>query len=136
MRFNIDIAFRDLGNNTSLTDSFMKRSKHWLLVVTGPDGQTIIELKKSNNEKIYFHNGPSTSTPDTTYPVAAYVGERSDFDLVLSHHPMNKNSNDGVDINNCQHFVATFLVFLKRLPSLDPVGTSNPRRCMQKCSRC
>jgi len=115
MRFEISIAYRELKNDVSATDDLMKKSKHWLLVVTRPDNReldSIIELRRL--EKIWVHyNGHSNLFIPKIYPVATYEGLRNDFDHVLFHHPMNRNPEYKPGLNNCQHFVATFLLFLK-----------------------
>jgi hypothetical protein len=56
-----------------------------------------------------YKSGPVKCTP-----VGIYEGDPDDFRHVLEKHPM-RYSEYSEAFNNCQHFVATFLVFLEAL---------------------
>jgi hypothetical protein len=86
---------------------------HWTIVIKGPNNYRTLEILPDATHQtmclIYKESDPMARDSD---PVATYEGDLEDFEQVLRHHPM-RNTNYSACFNNCQHFVATFLIFLQ-----------------------
>lgn len=92
--------------------------KHWALVFNPKNHfyeSRRVEVGYDSDGMIQMRN-TSHNMPLPSYPFADYEGYLSDIDEVLKIHPMAGHRYSMV-FNNCQHFVATFLVFLEAFAS-------------------
>jgi hypothetical protein len=104
----------------NLCDDSMAQTKHWALVITSTTMARIVDLTTPDVKKIYFrvrdfevdHHLVRTMPMHNKYPVGLFEGHEDDFDLVLRHHPARGLPYSST-FNNCQHFVANFLLLLK-----------------------
>jgi hypothetical protein len=96
--------------------------KHWVLVFTPPSKSFAFtfEAMPSNDGKetictpVVYQNGWQDA-----FPLGTFYGEWDDLIEILAVHPQ-RGSKYSPSFNNCQHFVATFLLFLQALVSIRP----------------
>jgi len=89
--------------------------KHWRLVLTekySNTGSIVLELGPDSNNKILIDK-LTVPFQCPAHPVATYQGYPSDLDDILEVLPVRRGDDYSSWYNNCQHFVATFLVFLE-----------------------
>lgn len=96
--------------------------KHWVLVFT-PSSKTFaftFEAMPSDDgkETICMPVGYQYSSQDA-FPLGTFYGEWDDLTKILEVHPQ-RGSKYSPCFNNCQHFVATFLLFLQAFASIRP----------------
>jgi hypothetical protein len=96
--------------------------KHWVLVFTPPSKSfafTIEAMPSDDAEEtictpVVYHNRSQDA-----FPLGTFYGEWDDLIKILEVHPQ-RASKYSPCFNNCQHFVATFLLFLQGLVSISP----------------
>jgi hypothetical protein len=110
MRFDIGVSFRSLWSSTTSNDKD-KKMMHWIIVIKSPTSYRTVEILPdlANATMCLICR---ESDPIDSDPVATYEGDLEDFEQVLRHHPM-RNTDYSACFNNCQHFTATFLIFLQ-----------------------
>jgi hypothetical protein len=110
--YNVGIRFSPVGNPWQTEEININR-KHWALVFTPtlePTNSRVIEVISDGKAVIIITNDLNLELP--SHPLAVYEGNLSDTDRILEAHPM-RGSLYAASFNNCQHFAATFLLFLK-----------------------
>ena len=125
MLYNIGIHYRLLGSSASSTSTrtdvtmvsneISAKSKHWAVVFTPKDGarsSVRVELDCLDNGNIDILNKSYPEMALPSHPLATYEGSLSDIDEVLKILPIRSGDKYSTWFNNCQHFAATFLVFL------------------------
>jgi hypothetical protein len=118
MIFNIGVAYSSTNSSSSGAggdgnQSFAK-TKHWTLIAYPSRGTDLrIELGTPDRKTIDLHI-VDLKVEWPSYLVAVYDGDRGDFDRVFQHHPMRmKGLGYSAFGNNCQHFVASFVLLLE-----------------------
>ncbi|EPS41161.1 hypothetical protein H072_4980 [Dactylellina haptotyla CBS 200.50] len=113
--FDVGIRFQEVGQEKSNEDSI--RKKHWALVFTSTSEKTWsfqIELCKEDKGKLVFPVQLFDKRIDS-FPLGTWTGSFNDIVTHLMEiHPMRFSSYN-LKWNNCQHWAATMLVFMKGL---------------------
>ena len=111
----IGVRYQALGDpTTNLEESVY--SKHWVLVFSGRDVAFTIEAVADGSRErpeILMEVSPCSPSYDA-FRLGSYSGRWFDFERILRVHPQ-RGSIYSVYFNNCQHFVALFLLFLNAL---------------------
>jgi hypothetical protein len=123
LKYRVGIRFTLLGNPHDNSDEDMN-VKHWCLVFTPADEPSTcrtVEITFNRKLRIVFvdqqHNIGLHS-----FVLAEFRGVPSDVERILEAHPA-RGSIYSPYFNNCQHFAATFLLFLQSLANVKPNRT-------------
>jgi len=133
MLFDIGIDYPSIGSSSSSSCSSTSRqttisyveamSKRWALIFTPRLGYGVthsssvqVELNRSPADHIDINvnelQHPYNTQP-LSHPFATYEGSLEDIDEMLRILPMRSWDEYPAFFNNCQHFVATFIIFLQ-----------------------
>jgi hypothetical protein len=124
MQFDVGVRFEVLGTphgtTAATTDQEATTKRHWALIFTSrkPEPFSIrVELRNTNgdismplhkfDEEVYVH------------PIGTFKGVPDDIDRIIAMHPM-RGTKYSAAFNNCQHWVATALVYLQALADKTP----------------
>ncbi|EPE30003.1 hypothetical protein GLAREA_01163 [Glarea lozoyensis ATCC 20868] len=121
-KFNIDIHFSPTTKSQKAGTENMIKTTHWCLVFTPSVLPTMsLTAELSTDGRVNSFPTREIRPAVSAYRLATFVGQLQDIHHLIKIHPMNKyasigrsNEYDAV-FNNCQHWVATMLVFLEAL---------------------
>lgn len=132
-KFNVGIRFEPLGGDTTSEDNIA--GAHWALVFTPSDGagwSLRVELEKNADNVISF---PARVFDRRVYahPLATFTGYLDDILKLIQVHPM-RGTPYSAAYNNCQHWVATLLIFMGAVIDSTPgrrceIASANISRC-------
>jgi hypothetical protein len=112
--YRVGIRYSALVGSTKEDKSTSTKIKHWSLVFTPvlyPVVVRTVEVIPNTDGNVAFTNEEHAGTiPFVT--VAEYTGSEEDIERVLEAHPM-RGTKYSACFNNCQHFVAAFLLLLQ-----------------------
>jgi hypothetical protein len=119
--FVVGIRFQPLGKDINRKDGIAW--SHWVLVLTpinGPDWSLRVELKKHRKGAISFPAHVFDHKVNN-FPLCTWRGKLKDITELIQAHPM-RYSTYSACWSNCQHWVATMLVFMlmQALPKTKP----------------
>ncbi|KAK1755547.1 hypothetical protein QBC47DRAFT_191001 [Echria macrotheca] len=89
-------------------------TKHWALLFTTAGKKLRIELRPTPEGTIAIQQTRYDSQSIQSFPVGTFTGLRSDLDDMIAMHPM-QGGEYSTRYNNCQHWLATALMFLEAL---------------------
>jgi hypothetical protein len=113
-RYRVGIRYSALVGSTKEDKSTSTKIKHWSLVFTPvlyPVVVRTVEVIPNIDGNVAFTNEEHAG-PIPFVTVAEYMGSEEDIERVLEAHPM-RGTKYSACFNNCQHFVATFLLLLE-----------------------
>jgi len=119
IKLNVGIRFQPIGQDTTSEDNIT--GTHWALVFTPSDGagwSFRVELVTDKDNVISF---PARVFDTRVYahPLATFTGYLDDILKLMQVHPIRGTSYSTTH-NNCQHWVATLLVFMRAFSDSTP----------------
>ena len=119
LKLNVGIRFEPLGQNTTSNGDIT--ITHWALVFTPSDGagwSFRVELKVNPDNVLSFPARVFDNRVDA-HPLATFTGYLDDILKLMQVHPMRGTSYSPT-YNNCQHWVATLLIFIRAFSDSTP----------------
>jgi hypothetical protein len=120
LRFNVGIRFQPIGEDTTREENIT--TGHWALIFTPCDEARQwsfrVELQRDSNGVLSF---PMEVFDSRVYahPLATYTGYVDDIKKLMEVHPRRPTSYS-LAYNNCQHWVATLLIFMMAFSNSAP----------------
>jgi hypothetical protein len=107
----IGVRYQSLGEPDANADVAIHK-RHWVLVFTGEEYAFTIEANRGPGEQqdmlIEMNSCPQAYD---AFRLGTFHGEWSDLQKIIEVHPQRRTVYSAW-YNNCQHFVAIFLLFL------------------------
>jgi hypothetical protein len=110
--FKVGVRYQPLGDETANEEVGIYR-RHWVLIFSGREYAFKIEAGAVPGEQkdLFMEMNPcSRSYP--AFHLGVFIGKWSDLRRILKVHPQ-RGATYSPFFNNCQHFVAIYLLFLE-----------------------
>ncbi|PVF95982.1 hypothetical protein CPB86DRAFT_553851 [Serendipita vermifera] len=128
--YRVGVRFSSLIGDENKSIDKSTKTKHWTLVFTPtlyPVVIRTVEIIPNIDGNIAIANDEHPNQI-LSVPIAEYTGLEEDIEKILEAHPM-RGTKYSPCFNNCQHFVASFLLLLEAFVY------NQPRRCFQIINR-
>jgi hypothetical protein len=120
-QINFGVRYQHLRDSETNEETAIS-SKHWVLVFTPPSNEVSITVELAPGDDpgahIYTplreHEGPYEA-----FPLGTFFGRLGGIEKVLTAHPQRGTMYSSC-FNNCQHYVAIFLLFLQAFAKSTP----------------
>jgi hypothetical protein len=109
--FTMGVRYQPLGYPTANAEVAIYK-RHWVLVFTGKEHTFTLEAHKNQDEQqVLLIETNVTSRAYQAFQFGIFHGKWSDLNDIIRVHPQ-RNTAYSAWYNNCQHFVAIYLLFL------------------------